>query len=67
MQVNAGPRDAPDKWNERLKEEIAALIAVFCNLIARLLCLIRIWQYVNVCTESDNQWFHLEPSEDGLR
>merc|ERR1711935_760511 len=42
--------DAPAKGNERLKEEIAALIA-----------------YVNVCTETDNQWFHLEPSEDGLR
>merc|ERR1711957_943377 len=50
LKVNAGPRDAPDKWNERLKEEIAASIA-----------------YVNVCTETDNQWFHLEPSEDGLR
>eukprot|EP00658_Telonema_sp_P-2_P063199 TRINITY_DN5191_c0_g2_i1.p1 TRINITY_DN5191_c0_g2~~TRINITY_DN5191_c0_g2_i1.p1 ORF type:complete len:215 (+),score=64.09 TRINITY_DN5191_c0_g2_i1:96-740(+) len=23
--------------------------------------------YVNLCTEVDNKWFHLEPSEDGLR
>merc|ERR1711907_452879 len=50
LKVNAGPRDDPTKWNQRIKEEIMSLI-----------------KYVELCNAMDNQWFHLESSEDGLR
>ncbi|CAK0805888.1 unnamed protein product [Prorocentrum cordatum] len=49
LAVAAGPRDK-EKWIERLKEELGALI-----------------QYVQINKENDNDWFNVEPNEDGTK
>jgi ufm1-conjugating enzyme 1 len=60
LKTNAGPRDG-DQWNERLKEELIALIQVHFEINSLKS------QYVKTNKEQDNDWFRLESNKEGTK